>query len=62
MLLERPVGQAGMGPPARRTTWAAEHEAEVRPEDRLAWVEPGVLNLDLTNALAPRESLQDRRP
>ena len=27
---------------------------EVRPEDRLAWVEPGVLNLDLTNTLAPK--------
>jgi len=27
---------------------------EVRPEDRLAWVEPGVLNLDLAVALAPR--------
>ncbi len=26
---------------------------EVRPEDRLAWVEPGVLNLDLATALAP---------
>ena len=26
---------------------------EVRPEDRLAWVEPGVLNLDLANTLAP---------
>jgi len=26
---------------------------EVRPEDRLAWVEPGVLNLDLANALFP---------
>ncbi|MBI2237757.1 MAG: FAD-binding protein, partial [Actinobacteria bacterium] len=26
---------------------------EVRPEDRLAWVEPGVLNLDLANALRP---------
>ncbi len=26
---------------------------EVRPEDRLAWVEPGVLNLDLADALAP---------
>jgi glycolate oxidase len=26
---------------------------EVRPQDRLAWVEPGVLNLDLANALAP---------
>ncbi|MEW6060016.1 MAG: FAD-linked oxidase C-terminal domain-containing protein [Actinomycetota bacterium] len=26
---------------------------EIRPEDRLAWVEPGVLNLDLANALAP---------
>ena len=25
---------------------------EVRPEDRLAWVEPGVLNLDLANAVA----------
>ena len=27
---------------------------EVRPEDRLAWVEPGVLNLDLAVALAPQ--------
>jgi glycolate oxidase len=26
---------------------------EIRPEDRLAWVEPGVRNLDLANALAP---------
>ena len=26
---------------------------EVRPEDRLAWVEPGVINLDLARALAP---------
>jgi len=26
---------------------------EVRPEDRLAWVEPGIANLDLANALAP---------
>ncbi len=26
---------------------------EVRPEDRLAWVEPGVPNLDLANAPAP---------
>lgn len=26
---------------------------EVRPEDRLAWVEPGVINLDLGDALAP---------
>src|SRR5204863_7360470 len=26
---------------------------EIRPEDRLAWVEPGVLNLDLGNALRP---------
>lgn len=26
---------------------------EVRPEDRLAWVEPGVLNLDLAGVLAP---------
>ncbi len=26
---------------------------EVRPEDRLAWVEPGVLNLDLATAIAP---------
>jgi len=26
---------------------------EIRPEDRLAWVEPGVLNLDLANTLAP---------
>jgi glycolate oxidase len=25
---------------------------DVRPDDRLAWVEPGVLNLDLANALA----------
>src|SRR3989454_8390760 len=26
---------------------------EVRPEDRLAWVEPGVLNLDLAKAVVP---------
>ena len=26
---------------------------EVRPQDRLAWVQPGVLNLDLGNALRP---------
>ncbi|MEO8293796.1 MAG: FAD-binding oxidoreductase, partial [Actinomycetota bacterium] len=26
---------------------------EVRPEDRLAWVEPGLPNLDLANALRP---------
>src|SRR3990170_2114875 len=26
---------------------------EVRPEDRLAWVEPGVANLDLANHLRP---------
>ena len=26
---------------------------EVRPKDRLAWVEPGVFNLDLANHLAP---------
>ncbi len=26
---------------------------EIRPEDRLAWVQPGVRNLDLANALAP---------
>ncbi len=26
---------------------------EVRPEDRLAWVEPGVINLDLSTALRP---------
>ncbi|HEY2802942.1 MAG TPA: FAD-binding oxidoreductase, partial [Actinomycetota bacterium] len=26
---------------------------EIRPDDRLAWVEPGVLNLDLGNALRP---------
>jgi glycolate oxidase len=27
---------------------------EVRPRDRLAWVEPGLPNLDLANALAPQ--------
>jgi glycolate oxidase len=27
---------------------------EIRPADRLAWVEPGVPNLDLANALRPR--------
>jgi len=26
---------------------------EIRPQDRLAWVEPGVANLDLANALRP---------
>src|SRR5207344_3653922 len=27
---------------------------EIRPQDRLAWVEPGVPNLDLANALRPQ--------
>jgi glycolate oxidase len=34
-------------------TTKMNHILEVRPEDRLAWVEPGVLNLDLANALGP---------
>jgi glycolate oxidase len=35
------------------TTTKMDRVLEVRPEDRLAWVEPGVLNLDLAAALAP---------
>jgi glycolate oxidase len=29
------------------------HILEIRPEDRLAWVEPGLFNLDLSTALRP---------
>ena len=34
-------------------TTKMNHILEIRPEDRLAWVEPGVLNLDLADTLAP---------
>src|SRR4030095_7439525 len=43
-----PIGDALVGLTAK-----CDRIIEVRPQDRLAWVEPGVLNLDLANALAP---------
>jgi glycolate oxidase len=42
-----------IGPALVVVTTKMDRILEVRPEDRLAWVEPGVLNLDLANALAP---------
>ncbi len=44
-----PVGEALV-----LVTTKMDRILEIRTEDRLAWVEPGVLNLDLANALAPR--------
>ena len=43
-----PIGDSLVVATARMT-----RIVEVRPEDRLAWVEPGVPNLDLANHLRP---------
>jgi glycolate dehydrogenase FAD-linked subunit len=42
-----------LGDPLVVVTSKMQRILEVRPEDRLAWVEPGVFNLDLANALRP---------
>jgi glycolate oxidase len=51
------TGLAGGATPIRDAlivvTAKMDRVLEIRPEDRLAWVEPGVLNLDLGTALRP---------
>jgi len=42
-----------LGDPLLIVTSKMNRILEIRPEDRLAWVEPGVFNLDLANALRP---------
>jgi glycolate oxidase len=42
-----------LGDPLVVVTSKMQRIIEVRPEDRLAWVEPGVFNLDLATALRP---------
>jgi glycolate oxidase len=46
-------GATPIGEPLVIVTAKMNRILEVRPEDRLAWVEPGVFNLDLGNALRP---------
>ncbi|HVF07537.1 MAG TPA: FAD-binding oxidoreductase, partial [Actinomycetota bacterium] len=46
-------GATPMGDALVVTTARMTRIVEVRPEDRLAWVEPGVPNLDLANHLRP---------
>jgi glycolate oxidase len=46
-------GAAPVGDALVVVTTKMDRIIEVHPDDRLAWVEPGVLNLDLANALAP---------
>ena len=46
-------GATPMGDALVVVTTKMDRILEIRPVDRLAWVEPGVLNLDLANALAP---------
>jgi glycolate oxidase len=42
-----------LGDPLLVVTSKMDRILEMRPEDRLAWVEPGVFNLDLANELRP---------
>jgi len=44
---------AGELPPVVIVTTKMDRILEVDPDQRLAWVQPGVLNLDLTRAVAP---------
>ena len=46
-------GSTPLGDALVITTTKMTRILDVRPEDRLAWVEPGVPNLDLANALRP---------
>jgi glycolate oxidase len=46
-------GATPVGEPLVVVTTKMNRVLEVRPRDRLAWVEPGVINLDLAKALAP---------
>jgi len=47
-----PVGGDGEEPPVVIVTSKMDKVLEVDAEDRVAWVQPGVLNLDLTRAVA----------
>ena len=49
-------GSTPLGDAVVVTTTKMTRILEIRPEDRLAWVEPGVPNLDLANALRPHGS------
>jgi len=42
-----------LGDPLLVVTSKMDRILEIRPEDRVAWVEPGVFNLDLANELRP---------
>jgi glycolate dehydrogenase FAD-linked subunit len=46
-------GAVPMGDPVVIVTTKMDRILEVDPVDRVAWVQPGVINLDLTRALAP---------
>lgn len=46
-------GATPVGDPLVVVTTRMNRILEVDPEDRVAWVEPGVLNLDLSRAVAP---------
>jgi glycolate oxidase len=46
-------GSTPLGDALVVTTTKMTRILEIRPDDRLAWVEPGVPNLDLANALRP---------
>jgi glycolate oxidase len=46
-------GAVPLGGPVVVVTTKMNHIASVDPDERVAWVEPGVINLDLTRALAP---------
>ena len=46
-------GAVPVGDPVVIVTTKMDRILEIDPVDRLAWVQPGVINLDLTRALAP---------
>ncbi len=46
-------GATPVGPAVVVVTTKMDRICSVDPDDRVAWVEPGVVNLDLTRALAP---------
>ena len=47
-----PHAQDGDGPPVVVVTSKMDRILEIDPDDRVAWVQPGVLNLDLSRAVA----------
>ena len=48
-----PVAPEGVAPPVVISTSKMDRILEIDVDDRVAWVQPGVLNLDLTRAAAP---------